>query len=76
MGGVSSVVESGKNGLLVDNPEDVNEVARKIQQLLLSPRERERMGEKGVELGREKFSWDMVAGSFEELFEACASRNP
>lgn len=69
VGGVSSVIEEGKNGLLVDDPEDVSEVVDKIRYLLENPHERKRMGGEGVKLAKEKFSWARVGEAFEELLE-------
>jgi glycosyltransferase involved in cell wall biosynthesis len=65
VGGVPSVIEDGKNGVLVNEPDNVSEVAAKIRQLLLNPRDRRRMGEEGVRLARDKFSWKRVVSQFE-----------
>lgn len=67
VGGVPSVVEHGKNGLLVDNPENVSEVVEKITELLDDPGLRERMGAEGIRLAKEKFSWESVGTQFEKL---------
>lgn len=72
VGGVPSVIEDGKNGLLVDDPEDVDEVAARISQLLADPTLRSRMGAEGVKLAREKFSWERVGSDFEKILVECA----
>ena len=74
VGGVPSVVEHGKNGLLVDDPENVDEVVEKVTTLLDNPELRERMGSEGIRLATEKFSWKMVGAKFEELLTRAAGQ--
>lgn len=72
VGGVPSVIEDGKNGLLVDDPEDVEEVSGVVSQLLSDPALRAKMGAEGVKLAAEKFSWERVGNAFGELLaEVC-----
>jgi len=58
VGGVPSVVEDGKNGLFVNDPELVG----KITHLLDDPGLRSRMAAEGVRLANERFSWRRVGG--------------
>jgi glycosyltransferase involved in cell wall biosynthesis len=67
VGGVPSVVEHGKNGLLVDDPEDVEEVVEKITIILGNPELRSKIGVCGIRLAKKKFSWGSVGASFEGI---------
>ncbi|KXB06343.1 glycosyl transferase family 1 [candidate division MSBL1 archaeon SCGC-AAA382F02] len=53
-GGIPSQIEDGENGYLV-NPEDFDEVAKKVLDILSSESLQEKMGAKGREKVREKF---------------------
>lgn len=72
VGGVPSVIENGKNGFLVEDPEDVEEVSGVVSQLLSDPVLRTKMGAEGVKLAAEKFSWERVGNDFEKILVECA----
>ncbi len=67
VGGVPSVIDHGCNGLLVDDPENVEEVAEKICCLMHNTDLRNQMGAEGVRLANEKFSWNHVGTEFERI---------
>lgn len=73
VGGVPSVVNDKVNGLLVDDPLDLEDIAGKIDRLLADAELRRRMGEAGLEMAREQFSWQRVASRFEDLMLATLS---
>lgn len=73
VGGVPDVVEHGMNGLLVDDPEDVDAVANAIQSLLADPARRDRMGAAGLERARTEFSWDVVGSAYEKVLSSAIS---
>lgn len=67
VGGVPSVVEDGKNGLLINNPESVDELVETIEIVLQQPKLRSSMGAEGVRLANGKFSWEKIGLEFENL---------
>ena len=58
-------VEEGA-GRLVE-PEDVIGLERTLYDLIKSPQERMRMGQRGLELARERFSWESCATKIEKV---------
>lgn len=75
VGGVPSVVVDGVNGLLVENPLDGGDVATAVDRLLADGGLRQRMGMAGLEMARERFSWEKVAAAFEEAMVAVVDRS-
>lgn len=65
-----SVVIDNVNGLLVEDPQDQDEIAAAIDRLLANEDLRLRMGRTGLKMAREKFSWEQAAASFEEVMVA------
>lgn len=63
LGGITDIIENGKNGFLVEdkNPEDI---ADKIIKLLSNERLRQRFSEEGLKIVNEVFSWDVVTEKF------------
>jgi glycosyltransferase involved in cell wall biosynthesis len=66
VGGVPSVVMDNVNGLLVNDPQDQDTIAEAIVRLLTDPELRQRMGQAGLEMAREKYSWERVTVAFED----------
>lgn len=59
LGGLPFTVVDGATGVLCE-PEDVDDLARKIETLLDDPELRERMGLAGRRRFEEKYSWDVI----------------
>ena len=70
VGGVPSVVTNNVNGLLVDDPLDRDDIAAMVDRLLADEDLRRRMGQTGLKMAREEFSWERVAAAFEEVMAA------
>ncbi len=68
VGGLPQLVESGENGVLVDE-RDSDALADAIVSLARDPELRSRMGENGRALIRDSMNWDVVAGRFEAVYE-------
>jgi len=64
--GLEFVEGEGGAGRLV-GPEDAEGLERTLNDLIKSPQERIRMGQRGVELVREKFSWESSATKIEKV---------
>lgn len=64
--GLADVVESSGAGIVVDG--DAASVARAAESLLADPLMRERMGQRGASVARERFSWTVVAEQMEHLY--------
>ncbi|MGG0175984.1 glycosyltransferase family 4 protein [Gottfriedia acidiceleris] len=60
-GGNPEVIIPGENGLIVENPEDPNEFATKITEILSNKTLMKNMGRKGRELAVSKYLWNRVA---------------
>jgi glycosyltransferase involved in cell wall biosynthesis len=58
-------------GRLVD-PEDVIGLERMLKELINSPQERMRMGQRGLDLARERFSWESCAAKIGNLLAELA----
>jgi glycosyltransferase involved in cell wall biosynthesis len=63
--GLEFIEEEGI-GRLVE-PEDVIGLERTLYNLIKSPQERIRMGQRGLELARERFSWESCASKIEKV---------
>jgi phosphatidylinositol alpha-1,6-mannosyltransferase len=59
-GGAAEAIADGSTGFLV-NPDDPDEIAGRLRQLLLDPGLRERLGAAGVRRVRSDFSWETRA---------------
>ena len=67
-GGVPEVVDSGKNGLIVDSL-DPQAFARGLERLLANPQEAQRLGEAGRETVQKRFSARHMADATLDLYE-------
>jgi glycosyltransferase involved in cell wall biosynthesis len=71
---ISSVVDDGIDGLLF-TPHDRHDLGRAILRLLKNEEERKRMGEAGRRKVKERYTWDIVAARFREVYlEAIEAR--
>jgi glycosyltransferase involved in cell wall biosynthesis len=68
VGSVSEAVVEGETGLLV-SPDDPAALAAALQKLLADPELRRKMGERGRELARKRFTASQMARAFEALYE-------
>ena len=74
-GGIVDVVEEGGSGLLVE-PHDVEDLARALTTLAAEPGLRERMGDRGRAVVRERFDLASSLERYRALFAAVVSRRP
>ena len=67
VGGISDVIDDGVNGLLIEacKPETI---AAAVLRLIKDPALRDKLGQKGNILAKEKFSLDMMAGNVNGLY--------
>jgi glycosyltransferase involved in cell wall biosynthesis len=63
------IIKDGENLMLV-NPDDVPEIARKILRLLQDRSLRERIGRNGKDFVRSHLNWDVTAEKTERLYES------
>jgi len=66
VGGVPEVVLDGVNGILVQ-PDDVEGTTTAIEKLICEPEYRQKLGEGGLRLSHELFSWDVVGKRIEKI---------
>jgi spore coat protein SA len=70
MGGIPEVVREGFNGFLLQHPDDPAELAAKIISLLGDPALRQRLGRQGRDWVLATFSWERIASTLEEFYDA------
>ncbi len=68
-GGNPEVIELNENGLVIENPDDPNEFADKITQILSNKSQMKKMGETGRQFALSKYTWDRVANQVLEVWE-------
>jgi phosphatidyl-myo-inositol alpha-mannosyltransferase len=66
--GFELLVEHGREGLLVEPPDDPTSFATGIERLLDAPAERKRMGAEGRHTAVNRYAWHRVAGELEHLY--------
>ncbi len=69
-GGTPEIVTEGENGLLVDRNEP-GELALAMRKLICDPQARARMGECGRRLAQSRYSWDLFAQRYLEVYSSC-----
>jgi len=69
LAGAAIAVREGETGLLLDDPNDPQEIASKIQALLTGPK---RSG-KAIEASIMHYSWPDILGRFEQHLRECAA---
>ena len=67
--GFQLLLEDGRQGFLIDPPDDEQAFAAALNLLLEDPALGRRMGAAGRELAVGKYSWPVVADRLEELYE-------
>jgi len=68
--GIEDFVEHGVNGMLVE-PQNVDDLAEKLDHLLSHPEEAREMGEKARELVLETFTWNSNAKKMISTYQQC-----
>lgn len=68
-GGIPEIIDDGINGLLIDDPSNIDNLANKIIYLLKNSEIARKFGEAGRQKMVEKFSWERVAGETEDLYD-------
>lgn len=68
VGGVPSVVESGRTGYLVDSSEP-RALANRIVELAADPVSRSKMGDRGRSVVESRFTLDQMVRTYEEIYE-------
>ena len=69
MGGIPEVVRDGETGLLLEQKDDVRELAEKILGLLRQQALRKRLGQQGREWVQNNFSWKQIASKLERVYD-------
>jgi glycosyltransferase involved in cell wall biosynthesis len=70
VGGIPEVIRDHENGLLVE-PADASALSAALLSLLRDPDKARRMGSRGQEIAREKFSASLMVKKIEELYADC-----
>ena len=72
-GGIPEVVREDLNGLLLQQHDDIRELAGKIINLLEDQNLRWRLGKQGRAWVQEHFSWEKIAQRQEEVYDEIVS---
>lgn len=68
-GGIPLMVKEGVNGVFV-RPHNAKEIAEKVNMLLKNETLRTKMGQKARETVLKRFTWHLIAGSYDKMYEA------
>jgi len=66
-GGITETVIDGQTGLIINNPENTQELSNLINKLLADPGLRKRLGQNAQKFIKEKFNWQNQADSLSKL---------
>ena len=67
-GGIPEIVIDGQTGLLYDDPYDIDTLVEKLLFLIKRPEERKAFGERGRIFMEKNFTWKIVAGKIETVY--------
>jgi spore coat protein SA len=74
-GGIPEVVRDNFNGLLLEQMDNVAELAEKINRLLGDPDLKKALGRQGRDWVSATFSWERIAGTLEEFYDEVQALN-
>ena len=67
VGGIPSVIKNRFNGLLIDDPENINEISETIISLLKNDKLKDLLVSNSLDLAKNKFNWQVICKKFEKL---------
>jgi len=67
-GGIPEIVIDGQTGLLYDDPYDIDALVEKLLYFIKDPGEKKAFGERGRALMEKDFTWKIVAGKIETVY--------
>jgi spore coat protein SA len=68
-GGIPEIVKDEETGLLVNDPEDIDELAEKMLYFVKEPDEAKAFGRRGRQLMAKHYTWETVAGKIEDIYK-------
>jgi spore coat protein SA len=68
-GGIPEIVKDNETGLLVNDPEDIDELAEKMLYFVKEPDEAKAFGRRGRQLMAKQYTWETVAGKMEDTYK-------
>jgi len=71
VGGISEIIQSGENGVLVP-PGDANKLSIALNELLFDDARQSSIAENGLRVIKTRYTWDSVSRQFLELYESAA----
>jgi len=75
-GGAHEAVDHRRTGLILDNPDDIEALARSIEFMIDNPVERRRMGHAARLRAVEEFNYDYLAKQLGDALATCELRRP
>ncbi len=73
-GGIPEIVRPGLNGILLERHDDAQELGDAIIQLLVDKSRQEFLGKQGCQWVRNHFTWEKIARSQAQVYEAVLAR--
>ncbi|MEA1972155.1 MAG: glycosyltransferase family 4 protein [Candidatus Cloacimonadota bacterium] len=67
VGGIVDVIKDGENGFLVEQ-KNAEDLAEKLAKLIMNRSQREKMGEIGCEMVKNKFNWEIVGNKISDVY--------
>jgi spore coat protein SA len=67
-GGIPEIVQDGKTGLIVNDPNDIDELAEKLLFFVKNPDDAKEFGRRGRLLMQKQYTWEVVTGKIEEVY--------
>jgi spore coat protein SA len=68
-GGIPEIVKDKETGLLVNDPEDIDELAEKMLYFVRDPGEAKAFGLRGRQFMEKHYTWETVAGKIEDVYK-------
>lgn len=73
-GGIPEIILHNKTGIILNDPENTDDMAQKIIYLIESPSKCEELGRTARKYMEDNFSWDRVAGEIEDLYDKLSNK--
>lgn len=74
VGAIPSVIDEGKDGILIDH-RNVGNLIEAIRTLLNQPELRQQMGQNGRQKVRQRYTWDIVTDSLRQIYARARERH-
>ncbi|MFH1710165.1 MAG: glycosyltransferase family 4 protein [bacterium] len=74
-GGIPEIVKDRETGLLVDDPEDIDELAKKMLYFVRNAEEAKAFGRRGRQLMEKHYTWRIITDKIEDIYRKVLKEN-